>query len=344
MLTALDEGSSRIFAEYEELRSPYAYLSVTSAELERVSISPTELSLIEGEQVQLSAIAHYSDGASGEITNEARWIIGDGTIAQLDEGGLLTATAPGETALTLNYENEDLAELPVTVEIYDENGRADLIITELTALINDGTLQLDVRIKNQGNKGASDLWVDLFLNEAAEEYGTGDIYERIDYLGPNHTRSLSYELPYELSFGSVSAMIDTNQEVEESHENNNLAETEIIDASESTGPPDLLVRSFTYLLSENEVTYTILLENAGGELVNYAFVDLFTNRAHSPSVFEDGDHFTTLEDIGPGEQRTIVFEDLPACLSCLSWVYLDSYNFVAEANESNNLSGPLFIE
>ena len=87
LLTAVGEGNSRIFAEYQGIRSPYAQLIVTEAEIERVSITPSELTLYEGESVRLWAVAHYSDGSYGAINDEARWIIGDGSIARISEQG-----------------------------------------------------------------------------------------------------------------------------------------------------------------------------------------------------------------------------------------------------------------
>ncbi|MBM73777.1 MAG: hypothetical protein CMK59_00135 [Proteobacteria bacterium] len=342
-LTALEEGHSRIFAEYEDIRSPYANLTVTEAEIERVSISPSEITLYEGESVLLSAIAHYSDGSSGSITQQARWIIGDGSIAMISEDGYLTGQNPGTTTLTLNYNNDDLMVLPVEVRLYDENGRPDLTITNIEATVEEQVLSIDVQLKNQGNKGAHDFWLDVFLNSDPLINGTGDIFERIEYLAPNSSFMFSTQIPYDLNFGSVSAIVDTNQEQDESHENNNTAQSEIT-LNEDLRAPDLVVRHFGATLNDQGITYQVEIKNQGETSVEYAFVDLHLNRSHPPALLEDGDYYTIIEALTAGESRTLTFTEPLGCNGCTSWVHVDSYNFVDEVNENNNVKGPLFID
>ena len=61
-------------------------------------------------------------------------------------------------------------------------------------------------------------------------------------------------------------------------------------------------------------------------------------------LYQDGEHYVAIEALGGGESRTITFEEPFGCSACTSWIHVDSYDFVEESNEGNNIKGPLFIE
>ena len=103
MLTALSEGSSRIYAEYNELRSPFVEVYVTAAALTQIDITPEVVELMEGDQPYFRAVGSYSDGSTGPLGTDLRWITGDGEILQINDVGVATAVAPGETTVTAQY-------------------------------------------------------------------------------------------------------------------------------------------------------------------------------------------------------------------------------------------------
>lgn len=82
------------------------YIEVTS-----ISLSNTELLLVEGDISELLAIIHPENATEKDIT----WTSEDPTIATVDANGVITAIKPGFTIVTVTAENGVKAECAVTV-------------------------------------------------------------------------------------------------------------------------------------------------------------------------------------------------------------------------------------
>jgi hypothetical protein len=345
-LTAIGEGESRIFAQYGDLRSSYSNATVTAASLERLSVIPDRLDLVEGDLVKLTATAYFSDGQTGDVTQQASWITGDGSVVQIEGDGEVLAIGVGETTVDVGYEGVQSDPVPVDVDPYYENGRPDLLVSSASGAVQSGMAVLDITIKNQGAKGASGFWVDLWI-DPEEDPAIGDVgdhYQWVDYLGPNHIGSLLYEFPYSGESFSATALVDTNDDIDESHETNNL-HSFATGTDDLQGPADLEVSHFDYYYdSDGTLTYALDITNSGREASGYFFAELYIDLEHAPSLFSNGEHFTAIENLAPSETISLEFYNVPICSGCSSWALLDSYGFVEESDESNNIGGPLLIE
>lgn len=345
LLSTHTEGSTRIYAQIDDLRSPYVDIIVTEATLERLSINPNEINLVEGETTSLAATAYFSNGSSGDFTQQVRWVTSDGSIAQIPSAGEVKGVGVGQTRIQATYEDTESESIPVEVQPFYENGKPDLVIEEASGYIYDGTAYMEVRIKNQGNASANNFWVDVWAQRTIEpqEIDIGDDYKDIPYLSPNHYATLSFAFPYGGSTGQSWIHIDTTNSIEESRESNNSIQftiTETVSSSED----DLSIDFFdTILNNDGTRSYFIDVTNNGSETVSYFFVDLFPDQESAPEVGTDGSQYIAVEDLAPGQTAwaDFIYED--TCSGCTSWCMVDSLDFISENNEENNIAGPLDI-
>lgn len=75
--------------------------------LERLSVEPAERLLTAGEDQQLIATAHYSDGTREDVTHLASFQSNEAVLAAVNGKGLITAgTLPGEAAVTARFKDK----------------------------------------------------------------------------------------------------------------------------------------------------------------------------------------------------------------------------------------------
>ena len=225
-LSALSEGSSRIYALYDDIRSPFAEVVVSSAQIESIHLSVEELDVLEGEQIQLQAYASFSDGTEGNITQQLRWKTEDATVVQFPNAGLLLAKNTGQTSIQAIYQSDHqekrTASIPVQVHPYFENGSADLTFESIELSIDNDELIVSGMLLNQGSQSASNFWIDLFVQGEEPKNGDiGDHFHYVNYLAPNH--GIGVHFRFSLAGPStIWLMADSKDEIDESHENNNL--------------------------------------------------------------------------------------------------------------------------
>ncbi|WP_047813553.1 DUF1549 and DUF1553 domain-containing protein [Rhodopirellula islandica] len=109
----LDEGSW----QYNTLRNWIAtgakFDSQTIHALDRLEIQPAEIQFqADSQTVSLTAIAHWADGTSEEVTELCRFTTNDDAIAAIDEDGRVSAGESGDTHVVIAY---DRAVVPVLV-------------------------------------------------------------------------------------------------------------------------------------------------------------------------------------------------------------------------------------
>lgn len=87
----------------------------TAPALIELAVAPAEVVLEIGATQQLDAIGRFSDDSTGDLTGSAAWGSGDAAIASVDDAGLVTAVAPGQTTVTGTVEGiEDTVDVLVT--------------------------------------------------------------------------------------------------------------------------------------------------------------------------------------------------------------------------------------
>jgi uncharacterized protein YjdB len=104
--TALKAGTTTITATYSGL-SGKATLTVTSATLASIVITPATTSVSVGATVILKAYAVYSDGTKAEVTASATWSSSDTSVATVSSAagsaGQATAVKTGTATITATY-------------------------------------------------------------------------------------------------------------------------------------------------------------------------------------------------------------------------------------------------
>ena len=95
------------------IESGAAYDKTAFRELDRLDVSPAEVLFTkEGEAINLTAIAHWRDGCSEDVTELCRFSSNDDAVAQIDETGHIQSGDRGDTHVVVYYDN---AVVPVPV-------------------------------------------------------------------------------------------------------------------------------------------------------------------------------------------------------------------------------------
>lgn len=74
------------------------------ATLDRVVVSPGQLTVAVGDTALLAAEGHFTDGTIEPLTSSAAWSSSDATVATVDPGGMVTAEGPGTAIISAVFE------------------------------------------------------------------------------------------------------------------------------------------------------------------------------------------------------------------------------------------------
>jgi uncharacterized delta-60 repeat protein len=117
LATAVDPGTSTIQATSTSSPaiSGTATLNVSAATLQSITVSPASASIARGSQLGYTATGNYSDGTNRNLTSAVTWTTGNGTIASIVPGGLLTANNVGSTTVRASLNGVTSADANITV-------------------------------------------------------------------------------------------------------------------------------------------------------------------------------------------------------------------------------------
>jgi uncharacterized protein YjdB len=99
LATSVAAGISTITATHQTI-SGNTILTVTSAGLTSISVTPTNPTVARGATQQFTAIGTYSDGTSRDITSPVTWRSTNISVVTVSSTGLATAVAPGTATIT----------------------------------------------------------------------------------------------------------------------------------------------------------------------------------------------------------------------------------------------------
>ena len=138
LATGVAEGGVTIKAALNGVTSNSASLTITSAVIRSLQITPAVQSIPKDSQQQYAAIAVYSDNSTLDVTGRVNWSSSDINVATITNVGLAQGIIEGEVSITgsLNGINSNKATLTVTAVVIQS-----LIITPETANIVRGTTQ-----------------------------------------------------------------------------------------------------------------------------------------------------------------------------------------------------------
>jgi uncharacterized protein YjdB len=104
LATSIRAGFSIITAAYQGI-SENTTLTVASADLTSISVTPQGPSVVQGATQQFTSIANYADGTTWDITLQVVWRTNNITVVTVDSNGLATAIAPGTATITATSGN-----------------------------------------------------------------------------------------------------------------------------------------------------------------------------------------------------------------------------------------------
>lgn len=107
-------GTTQITAALGGVTSPTATLTVNSATLQSIAITPTTGSIGKGGDTQLTALAKFSDGTTQNVTSSTSWTSSRTTVATVG-GGLVRGVAAGTTQITTNVNGITSPAVTITV-------------------------------------------------------------------------------------------------------------------------------------------------------------------------------------------------------------------------------------
>jgi hypothetical protein len=153
-LTAIGPGTTSVTATFMGVTGMVS-VTVTSAMLTQIQVTPFDRSVAAGEPVQYQAVAIYSDGTSMTITGQATWQSSDIMVAQISNGlgskGQATTLAAGTTMISATFMGQTgSAMLTVTsativqIQVTPFDSRVPAGFSErltATAIYSDGTTQ-----------------------------------------------------------------------------------------------------------------------------------------------------------------------------------------------------------
>ncbi len=96
------QGSTAITASFESV-SASVPISVGTANLVSIAVTPNAAALTVGGTQQLTATAQYSDGTTQNVTSSSSWASSNSGILNISGAGLATTTAAGEATITATF-------------------------------------------------------------------------------------------------------------------------------------------------------------------------------------------------------------------------------------------------
>jgi len=109
--TGISGGTVTITATFNGV-SGTASLTVTSAQLVSIQLTPFQPTLITGDRVQMQAVAVFSDGTQRNVTGQATWVSTSPNVAAVSTGGggpgggnrgLVTGISPGMATISATF-------------------------------------------------------------------------------------------------------------------------------------------------------------------------------------------------------------------------------------------------
>ncbi len=333
-----------------------------------ITVTPGDSVLPVGSEIQLTALAFYSDGNTANITPSVRWSVMSGadciTISDdMDSEGRLVGLRSGTASVRAVLDQVYSEPVPVTV--------TDAEIVGLT--VNPNRLELESGQSEWMSAMAefSDGSRGDFSGGVRWLVGDPDIAEvasdgRVTGLGEGMTHvTVEYD-----HLSSSPATVDVlAEEVGPQGDDDDDDDTPVGDDDDGTGNddpvgddddddgdddddpgytglPNLEITYFEAFVDyDNDVTYFWIDITNTGTAPAYGFwVDLWRDPWFEPSVGDEGDDWQEIEELLPGETVYADFEaDDSPWFGWGSYAIVDTTEDVEETHESDNLAGPLDV-
>ena len=107
LLHALAAGSVSVTHELDGIVGDTLQVVITSAQLDSITIDPCPARLPSGVELRLTATAHFSDGTSLPLPDDAGWSSTAEAVATIDSSGLLQTLSVGFTSIVAAWQGVD---------------------------------------------------------------------------------------------------------------------------------------------------------------------------------------------------------------------------------------------
>ncbi len=115
--------------------------------LTTITVGPPTPSIQQNSTLQMAATGTYDDGSQKVLTSNVFWSSSDSTIAEISNGGLLTADSPGSTTITAS---SGTASGTTTVTVTLANIISIQVTPTSTSILNGATQQYTAMATVQG--------------------------------------------------------------------------------------------------------------------------------------------------------------------------------------------------
>jgi len=212
----------------------------------------------------------------------------------------------------------------------------DLVVQTFSALASGSTVTFSATVCNFGGSTSASFYLDVYYNRVGAPAcpTLGDDYVTIAGLdaGACTTRTFTRtNTPLGSYLGW--ARVDAGCSVSESDEDNNNKSAGYTVASQA----DLMLQSFTAVVSGTTVTFNVNVCNNGGTAASNVDLELYYHRTSAPGCASVHDQQLTITSLAMGACTTRTFTRTNTPTGAYSgWARVDADCAIAESNENNN--------
>jgi hypothetical protein len=285
--------------------------SAESGVLLGILVSPQDVIVPLGGDVQLYATGLYDDRSSRDLTAFVEWKTSASNVVgvsnQLDQEGLLQGIQSGQAEVEAIMSGVE--SVPVRVTVTDANLVGLTLEPNAIALEKGQTLQLSaVAAYSDGSRGDATTQVRWVTSDGTvATLSSSGILEAV---GKGNAE-------IHAQMGDVSSA---------------MVPVEVV----SGGVADLYVEDLTLEPGDDGFTVSIRVGNKGSAAGTGFFIDLFLNPSSTPKMGDLGDQYGMVEYIAPGESAAGTFTFTVEDGTHELVVLLDSEESVEESNSGNN--------
>lgn len=126
-------GSATITITYQGKKLDIP-VEVTKEEVEYLEASTEDVTLAVGGSHQVELTAFYTDGSDKDVTEDAKWLTEDDTVAEVNEGEIV-AVGPGFTTVYARYGGQEVA---INVEVTGDSEIVGIVADETSVKLEVG--------------------------------------------------------------------------------------------------------------------------------------------------------------------------------------------------------------
>jgi subtilase family serine protease len=222
----------------------------------------------------------------------------------------------------------------------------DLTVVSFTAQVSGSTVAYKATVCNQGNAASQGFYLDLYYDRPQRPamWDFGDDYQPVAALPPLACQDVTFTRQGTPD-GTYASWLqaDADNYVAEANEDNNVAGPVTVTVAPAPRA-DLVISSFTAAVSGGTVDYKVTVCNQGQAAAASPFVDIYYDRNGAPAPYVYGDQSQKVAALAVGACAAVTITRTGTPTGTYrSWAQVDADNAVTEANEANNLAGPVQV-